>query len=448
MLLRAQLYQAMRNFYVFRWGIQLLHSALITAITIAILLSAGESRAQPSGAPEFVSLEGRFSISLPDRFKQQTKLKIPTPLDDAYGYLYEWQIKEVTFGVGYADTLQPINQPEAVKQLFDSVTESFRKLAVANNGNVARVKQITLDNHPGIEQRADISKSSFIQRTYLVSRRIYQTLVVVTNSKRDESNAIRVLDSFKLLSDAEITEEVLKAPPSPLPQTPEVPRAGSDAGDEGLRGPVKSVRTEVQYLAETVLTKSGTKTRLTTYNKNGNKLRTESSDFKNNLYVIELYGYLDGSRVSASKVIQREYSPPFGSIGRRSNRDPDRRYDHRFEFKYDEKKRLTEKTNFFSNGDILERYVYKYEGNQKEELVYSENGSLVRRHLYILDDKGNTIERTDFDADGSVRSKSSYTYEFDSNGNWTKQTMSWNVVSDRLRRLNPPFVRLRTITYY
>ena len=260
--------------------------------------------------------------------------------------------------------------------------------------------------------------------------------------------AIGVLDSFKLLTDPEITEEALKAGPSPLPQTPEAPRAGSDADDEGLRGPVKSVRTEIQYLSETVLTKSGTKTRLTTYKKNRNKLRTESYDFKNNLSLIEVYGYLDGSRVSASKFIQREYSPPFVTTGLRSNRDPDRRYDHRFEFKYDEKKRLTGKTDFFSNGDILERYVYKYEGNQKEELVYSENGSLVRRHLYILDDKGNVIERTDFDADGSVRSKSSYTYEFDSNGNWTKRTMSWNIVDDRLRRLNPPTVSLRTITYY
>jgi hypothetical protein len=50
-------------------------------------------------------------------------------LGDAYGNLYEWQIKEVTFGVGYADSFQPINQPEAVKQLFDLATESFRKLA-------------------------------------------------------------------------------------------------------------------------------------------------------------------------------------------------------------------------------------------------------------------------------------------------------------------------------
>src|SRR6185295_13041302 len=112
----------------------------------------------------FVSLEGRFSISLPEPSGSK-KLIIPTPIDDAYGTLYEWQTKEVTFGIGYADTFQPINQPEAVEQFFDGATERFRRLAVAYNGNIAVVKKITLDKHPGIEQRADIFTGSFIQRT-------------------------------------------------------------------------------------------------------------------------------------------------------------------------------------------------------------------------------------------------------------------------------------------
>jgi hypothetical protein len=108
---------------------------------------------------------------------------------------------------------------------------------------------------------------------------------------------------------------------------------------------------------------------------------------------------------------------------------------------------LTEETRFFSDGEILERSVYKYEGNQKEKLVYSENGSLVRRNLYILDDKGNVIEDTGFTRDGSVYAKRSYTYEFDSNGNWIKRTSSGNGVSKR-PGLEPPSVHLRTIIYY
>ena len=419
---------------------------LISAIIIAII-----SPAQPAAAaPRFVSLEGRFAISLPDQSSSR-RLSIPTPFGNAYGQLYEWQTKDGTFGVGYADSFQPFKDPELIKQFFDAAAERFRKLAVANGGNIAVVKKITLDQHPGIEQRADVFTGSFIQRTYLVSRRIYETVVVMNKSQRDESTVAKVLDSFKVLSDPELTEEALKSPPGPLPQTPEAPRAGSDALDAGLRGRVKSVRTEIQHPTETPLTQAGLRAWLTTYNEKGNQLRTESYDFKNNLYLITVYGYLDGARVSTSKYIQREYGPTPGAGGggpTPSNRKKDPRYQHKFEFKYDEKNRLTEKTEFFSNGDVMERYVYKYEGNQKEELVYAENGSLIRRHLYRLDDKGNPVESTDFAPEGSVRSKTSYSYEFDSNGNWTKRTMSRNETDERLRRLETPNIQVRTITYY
>lgn len=199
-----------------------------------------------------------------------------------------------------------------------------------------------------------------------------------------------MLDSFKLLNDAEITEEGLRTAPGPLPQTPEAPRAGSDASDEGLRGPVKSVRTEHQHSPETRLAQMGWRYWLTTYNEKGNKVRTESYDFKNNLDQITVYGYLDGNRVSASKFIPREYGPRVGTLGTRSllsNKKKDPRYNLRYEFKYDEKKRLIEQTDFLSNREILWRKVIKYEGNQKEELIYPDNGSLTQRTVYTFDER-------------------------------------------------------------
>jgi hypothetical protein len=130
-----------------------------------------------------------------------------------------------------------------------------------------------------------------------------------------------------------------------------------------------------------------------------------------------------------------------------SDKKPDPRYDRRFEFKYDEKKRLIEQTDFLSNGEISWRRVFKYEGNQKEELNYQEARSLTQRTVYTLDDEGNKIERTIFEPDGTVRSKISFTYEFDSKGNWTRRTSSWNVVDEKLRQFEPTTI-VRTITYY
>ena len=421
---------------------------LLATLTIAMLSHAS---AQPSGAPKFVSLEGRFAIALPDR-SDVRRMNMPTPFGAAYGQQHEWETKQGGFGVGYADTFQTVSKPENVKQFFEAAAERFRNAAVANGAKVGAVKTITLDERPGIEQRADVRSAVLIRRLFLVSRRVYETAVLLKDDQRKfESAAVGVLDSFRLLTDRELTEEALKSPPGPLPQTPEVPRAGSDADEENLRGRVKSVHTEIQYLTDTPLARAGMKSWIETYNQNGNKVRTESYDTRNNLEKITVYGYLDGSRVAAFKFIDREYGPPTGRGGagpETTDRKMDPRYQLRFEFKYDEKKRLSEKTEFRSNGDHMGRHVYKYEGNQKEESVYLEDGRLMRRSLYILDDKGNTIESTDLDVDGKVLAKISFTYEYDANGNWTKRTSSRKEGNEALRRLDPGSVQIRTITYY
>lgn len=423
---------------------------LLMLPVLLVNLVATETRSAVD-ADRFVSLDGRFAISLPDKTSGTRRMSIPTPLHKAYGQLYEWHTHEGSFGIGYADAIGSFDNPEFAKQFFDGAKEGFSKLAEANGGKLGAVKQITLGKYPGIELRAELFSGSVIQRLYLVSRRIYETTVIVKNTQREhEGAALKVLDSFRLLSDSEITELSLKAGPGPLPQTPETPRAGSDAEDEGLRGRVKSVRTDIRYLVEPSFPE-GTRSIVTTYNERGNKVRTETYDHKNNLSRIEVYGYLDGARVSTYKFIHREYSHPIaigGGGDRPSTKPLDPRYHQKFEYKYDEQKRLIERTEYLSNGEASQRYVYKYEGNQKEETGYSGNGTLRWRDVHILDDKGNTIERTDFNYKNSPTGKTTFTYEYDSKGNWTKRTSSPNITNEQLRKLNTATVHQRTITYY
>src|SRR5690349_19845164 len=50
--------------------------------------------------------------------------------------------------------------------------------------------------------------------------------------------------------------------------------------------------------------------------------------------------------------------------------------------------------------------------------------TLTGRETYKYDDKGNISEMTLLNADGSLLSKETYKYEFDSIGNWVKMTTS------------------------
>ena len=266
---------------------------------------------------------------------------------------------------------------------------------------------------------------------------------------------MNVLDSFQLLNEDEVAtvrkEQAAKAQPSPLPQEPVVPRMGSDAQDEGLRGRVKTVFTESKDLSGTWTVQTRKPNSMDYYNERGNLTKKESYDYQGNLSDVTAYGYLDEVRVSHRESIRHEYNPPPMLIGPPAGGATpkyDPRYSYKFTFKYDDKKRLTEKTWIGNDGKLWLRYVYNYSGNQREELVYSADGSLNQRYLSVLDDKGNEVEETIFEArDGSTRSKNSYAYEFDSHGNWTKRTTSKWVTKDGGSSYEPQYVYYRTITY-
>lgn len=418
--------------------------ALIIAITISVLAPPQREAPSVAGAQTFVSTFGRFSIVLPNptRFGPLT---IPTPLGDARGQLFQWETREATFGVAFGDAALPLDGPVATRQFFDGATERFNKVASANNGNIAAVKPITLDKYAGIEQRVDLFTGRVIQRTYIASRRVYEIVAVMNNNQRiHESVALGVLDSFKVLSEDEVktkqAEETARAQPTPLPQTPVAPRAGSDATDQGLHGNVKSVRIDSPSDGERILH---------VYNTHGNLIRSDWYDDKGNLSTIKLYGYINGGRVSKISSTNREtdslevkVSPPPGT------EEPDPRFQYRCEYKYDDKKRLTEETTFLNNGELWLRTVYKYAPNQKEQLDYSEDGRLGQRVLYKLDAKGNEVQETVFNSEGKPRYKTSYAYEFDLKGNWTRRTKKTVEIIDGRERPLPATVDTRTITYY
>jgi hypothetical protein len=409
------------------------------------------------GGGKFVSLEGRFSVSLPQRNHGVHGLALSTPFGVARGDGYEWRMKEASFIVGYADAAQPVDIPEVAKQVFESLREDFKKIAGANNGLVWKEKQIELGTHQGIEQRLDLFSGVMVQRTYLVSRRLYQEVMVVKTTQRDyEGLASKVLDSFKILDESEVsaklTEEVAKAEPSPLPQQPIAQRVGSDASDNGLHGRVKTVLEESQDLSGTWSVQTKKRNSLENYNEQGNLMRRERYDYKGNLDDITVYGYIDGNRVSQSKTISREYNPPPVKINPApgaSDKESDPRYQTKFAFKYDAQNRLIEHSWFRSNGERFLRYVYNYTGNQLEKLVYTEDGTVNQRSISTLDNKGNEIEKTSFDPrDGAPGAKYSYVYELDARGNWTKRTTSTMVTKDESSQPEPLYVHYRKITYF
>jgi TonB family protein len=98
---------------------------------------------------------------------------------------------------------------------------------------------------------------------------------------------------------------------------------------------------------------------------------------------------------------------------------------------------------------LLETAEYDVKGSKTQNQYFPMSGStLTGREVYKYDDKGNISEMTLLNSDGSLLSKESYKYEFDSMTNWVKMTTSVALVGNGKVEFEPTEVTYRTIFYY
>jgi protein TonB len=98
---------------------------------------------------------------------------------------------------------------------------------------------------------------------------------------------------------------------------------------------------------------------------------------------------------------------------------------------------------------VLETATYDMKGAKIDTAYFlGAGGSLTGKEVYKYDDRGNIVEMTLFNMDGSVLSKEKYEYEFDAMGNWTKMTTAVAVIENGQMNFEPTEVTYRIIGYY
>jgi protein TonB len=97
----------------------------------------------------------------------------------------------------------------------------------------------------------------------------------------------------------------------------------------------------------------------------------------------------------------------------------------------------------------LETATYDMRGAKIDNAYFlSAGGTLTGREVYRYDERGNIIEMTLLNTDGSVMTKERYDYEFDAMGNWTKMLTSVAVVENGETKFEPTEVTYRSISYF
>src|SRR5215203_5092403 len=98
---------------------------------------------------------------------------------------------------------------------------------------------------------------------------------------------------------------------------------------------------------------------------------------------------------------------------------------------------------------VLETTTYDQKGNRIDNAYFlAAGGSLTGKEVYKYDERGNIIEMTLHNDDGTLLAKEVYAYEFDAVGNWTKMTTSVAVMEGGKITFEPSEVTYRMISYY
>lgn len=419
----------------------------------------------PGGAPPqsqrnvagetFASLQGRFTISLPKQVSAYSGIGINLSEGRVEGDSFSWETAEGDFQVSYMDLPAAL----ATKAVFDRGRDN--KLLLNRKARLAGERDISLAGNAGREIRFEMPEGIQISRVYLVGKRLYEASVALPNSlKPKEEAALRVLDSLRLLSQAEVAaarkKESDEVTPNPLPQDGPAPKLKSDAEDELLKGKVKTVFVETQDLSGTRDVGGRKPSAMDYFDEKGHFTRRESYDYKGNIFQVAVYGYVDGERVRSDKTIRHEYDPPpmmvapsaAGESKPAPPRDP--RYSTRYRYKYDDKGRLVESVAYWNDGRLGWRTVRTFGEGRVETLSYNADGKLSDKYVETLDARGNVVETSYLDVKtDAVKRRYSYAYDsFDAQGNWVKRTTSRWVTKDGKSFFEPSHVTYRTITYY
>jgi hypothetical protein len=433
----------------------LLFSAISTGFVIAQPPSAISSKSstspeKPKFKESFVSLDGGFTIALPQITNGMNSIKPATGVSKG-GIQFIWKAGQAVF---VANVTERIVAPKNIKQELEAIVGNF--IQTQEQTNIVKLidkKEISLGGMPGTEARLRIgADAKGIVRFYIVDKRVFG-LAASFKDGEDEISQLQILNSFKLIDKkTAIAKKLQEVTPNALPQLPVVKKTKSDAEDDGLKGKVRLVSESREDLTKTS-NSSGMKLSFENYyDERGNQVKYIYYDYRSNPDSITVYGFIDGMRVSDTGWMHYEYNPPPPPIIPAVKETPkpiDLRYGIKYEYKYDEKNRLKEISTYNNKGEFNSRIIYIYIGNKLEKTSYGRDAKVNSKTIEIFDDKGNLIETTRVGNEKYPDSKYIYTYEsFDKKGNWTKRKVSGKAGQYNGGYKDLQYIEYRTITYF
>lgn len=244
-----------------------------------------------------------------------------------------------------------------------------------------------------------------------------------------------------------------EAAPTTNAPAPSTETVKSDAKEKRSDAAAQRIKGAVQTMTESVYSGDNTKTLILRnvfkYDKEGNRL--ELSNYKTDGSLVST---IKSSYDSSNKVVAEETVLASGVVDSKSEIKTDENgnrveqydikqggagslFNYKYIYKYDAQAHLIERVGYRGNGSFFFKYNFNYDnnGNRTEWLQLTQSNQIIGRVTYKYDDKNNIIEEAKYEGNGTLSETSTYTYEFDKKGNWTKQKKIRNgaVIETRIR---------------
>jgi hypothetical protein len=418
---------------------------LVVFVLFASLVTA-QSRFD---AGNFSSSRGLFSVEIPIKFTGSTTL--PISLKDSAelgeGFSYRWSAKQIQFRADFIDmnknidTLQ-LKDANLLEVLFSNFAQNANSDLTKKN---LSKKDIFVNQNVGKEIKFSKDNTQYVFR-FFVKNKVFFRLITSFDDEQNRTLSETYMGSFRAISYKEaITNIIERATPKDFPQNTDFPKNVSDVFDERLKGSIKIVVEE----SEAIVNAKRQLLYSTFYDLQGNRTKVISYDEDEHPQYVQVFGFIENMRVSKTGFIQTE-TRSFGRMAFPNKNKPDERYLDRFEYIYDEKKRLKEKITYRNDGEVSYRIIFDYKENQVEETGYKVD-KLEYKTISIYDKNGLLIEETIINSPNRTSSerKFSYKYEiFDEKNNWTKRIVLFQKTENGKSVFVPVRNTFRTITYY
>lgn len=375
----------------------------------------------------YYGYQGDFSIEIPTSFYNPYEFPISTYTSRGLGrgMSYTWFSNDASYLLQFINVQHVTDKTSS--ELIGNIAKNIVANEIAKQGELVSEKDFSQAQIRGKELKIKFPKQIVKYRLFFIEKRLFVLKTEIKNSAK-EAEISKFFDSFQQIEGKGLmSQKIVGAEPTALPQTPIVEKTKSDAEDLGLKGKVKSVKQSFEYDDKTKQTYEGKLDEFEIlFNEKGNFTRkTAFSIPTGKTTSITVYGYLNGKRVSNVK-----------SVRYQNYEESDKDNFTEYQYFYDEKGYLKE----YAEGNI--KSIFNYAPNLREETKFYNGDKIIEPITTKYDENGNEIEQS------NKSFFTTFTYEsFDVKGNWTKRIQNQEFYSNSSTN-KIQMISYRHIIYY